>query len=165
VGFRETINQNRNLTMAVAAAIILVVLIVVILQLRGGPAGKIAETRGFFTTNGGQSWFTDSLANIPPYEAPAGTAVRAHVFRCNGQEFVGYLESYTPEGKQAIEQFLAQNPHLPPDPGIYKTELETHQILFRRPDDSEWHPATGPLANEIRMVRCQDGSSAFAVRP
>src|SRR5450432_2046533 len=103
MSIRQKIFQNPRVGMAVAGVAVVIGIISISLQMRNRSVpGTVTES--FFTVDDGKTWFTDSAANIPPYDKDGKQAVRAFVYRCaNGTQFVNHLERFKPEAKTALE--------------------------------------------------------------
>ena len=82
-------------------------------------------TQSWYTDDDGKTWYADDKSLSPPIDHNGKTAVRAYVFSCDGgkHEFVGYLERYTPDARQAIEQARSKvrAEKIPPPPGLYES--------------------------------------------
>ncbi len=96
---------------------------------------RVVEVYFMDTADG--SIFTDKSDQLPPITAPSGKhGVRAFVFACGdcGDEanrFVGWLETYTPEAKKAIE-----TPAAGPEGGMANYELVENGHLVASPDSN-----------------------------
>jgi hypothetical protein len=116
-------------------------------------------------------------SGIAPIHAPSDaenteepTGVRAYIFCCgpcdtsydgmNPQEIaaagaiIGWLERYTPEGRDILMRSNTQRPDTDFETGISNK-------LIRSVDSEQWYPAESPAGNRIRFeVRqhCEDGS-------
>jgi hypothetical protein len=127
MGLREWLNKNQAV-----ATIVVVVLVLAAVALAGYQ--YLSNRRGisttlpdaYFTVDDGKTYFAASTANIPPFDHEGKQAVRAYVFDCGGKRFVGYLERYKPEARQAKLDKKAT-----PATQIYGREL-------KRPGDSTW---------------------------
>jgi hypothetical protein len=93
VGFRETINENRQTVTGITIGLIVVGIGLIVWQMM--PARVPGPpTQCFFSDDDGAHWFADDINKIPPFSHNGHTAVRAYVFRWSGGDFVGYLEKY-----------------------------------------------------------------------
>jgi hypothetical protein len=127
MGIREWINKNQSL--AGGAVVVLVVGAIgwatyQYLANRRTISTKLPDA--YFTIDDGKTYFAASTANIPPFDHQGKQAVRAYVFDCKGTKFVGYLERYKPEARQAKLDKKAT-----PATQIYGREL-------KRPGDAAW---------------------------
>jgi hypothetical protein len=127
MGIREWLNRNQ----AVATVVVLVLVLAAV-----GLAGyqyfsnrRTISTKlpdAYFTIDDGKTYFTASTSNVPPFDHEGKPAVRAYVFDCNGKKFVGYLERYKPDARQAKLDKKAT-----PATQIYGREL-------KRPGETTW---------------------------
>ena len=111
--------------------------------------------RAFYTADDGKTYFTDDAARVPPFFKDGKLAVRAQVFTCDGGKtsFVGYVEMYSPENKQALEKALETG--RPPEPG------KLGMVLVKKPGGNVWvalSPQTVVAYQAIVQVKCPDGS-------
>ncbi|MEQ9461258.1 MAG: hypothetical protein RIG82_09935 [Phycisphaeraceae bacterium] len=114
------------------------------------------------------------IAPIPAPSDPAGvlepTGVRAFIFCCGpcnasydnmtpeqikeAGAIIGWLERYTPEGREILMRRNDQRPDTDFETGISNK-------LVRAVDSDRWYPAESPAANRIRYAtrqHCEDGS-------
>jgi hypothetical protein len=115
------------------------------------PRGN-TETRAYFSDDDGGSFFSDSLAKLPPFDHGGNQAVAAAVFRClgsGGPPFIGYLERYTPKGLNEMKS---------PGPGNY-FEPNQMQVSLPLKGDKGWANFTSPAGTAIVDVHCPDGSA------
>lgn len=166
--FQENSKQRR----LVVVGFLLIVPIVVVLYLwrwnREQNEVTRAMTLAWYTDDDGKSWYSDEKSLMPPFDHDGKTSVRAIVFTCDGDkhEFVGYLERYTPQAKQAIEQSRAQvvADKSPPPVGLYETIAKTGTEV-KRPGDTNWINVDSPQAVTIRKVACPAGGTLQEVNP
>ena len=127
MGLRQWLNNNQAVTT--------VVVLVLVLSAVGWAGFHYLSNRrtittglpdAYFTIDDGKTYFTASTANIPPFDYQGKQAVRAYVFECSGKRFVGYVERYKPEARQAKLDKKAT-----PATQIYGREL-------KRPGDATW---------------------------
>jgi hypothetical protein len=166
MGIREKLNNNPKAAIGIGAVAIALGVVFIALQLSshgGGPSD-----RAYFSTDDGQRWFVDDADKIPPFPHDGKEAVRAHVFHCNGKEFVNHLERYTPERRKLMEATAeaerAGKPPPAPPPAAGRTVMWGQE--FKKPGAKEWVPAgnlarTGPLL----QAKCPDGGEAVPVVP
>jgi hypothetical protein len=125
-------------------------------------------TLAWYTADDGKTWYSDDKSLTPPFDRDGKTSVRAFVFTCDEDkhEFVGYLERYTPEAKQAIENSLTavKTEKEPPPAGLFDTLAKTG-IEVKRPGDSTWINVSSPKAASIRKVACPAGQTLQPVYP
>ena len=166
---REALSKHPRLSMGAAVLCVLVAIASLFLQTRGGSDQSAGNAKAFFTVDDGQTWFTDDLSNLPPFDKDGKQAVRAFVFRCSdGKQFVGYLQRFTPDAKRAIEKINTPDPNRtgPPDTsGVRMAYTAGREV--KRPGDAKWvSGADGPKSAQIIAIKCPNGGGeAAAVEP
>jgi len=147
MGIRQWLNEHpTSATWIFGAAVALALL---------GVVWQIAATRktypsrspdSYFTADDGKTFFVASSDNIPPWDYKGRTAVRAFVFQCDGKKFVGYVERYTSDARNAI---LA---------GKRSPQVERFGRELKKPGDRDW-VKSGDIAVEAKAtdIRCPDG--------
>ncbi len=166
MSIREKLNQHRGFSGGVAVVIVLAAAAIVWNQLTSGPSYS-AVVPNFYTTEDQSAeralaaLFKDDTAKLPPFDKDGKPAYRAYVFTTDGGKtrFVGYLERYTPEGKQLLE--AVQSGQL--------AELSTDQINHRltqsgieikKPGDAEWVlQSNSARAARVLAIAPPDGGS------
>lgn len=106
MGFREKMNDNPGAVAAVVGVVILLMVLLMYLQFRTPKSNlpKPATQKDYFSDDDGQTFYVDDKSNIPPYDHDGKKAYTAAVFMtADGDKFIGYLESYDPADKSAIE--------------------------------------------------------------
>jgi len=106
----------------------------------------------YYTDDDGATYYADSINIVPPYTHNGKTAFRAYVFRCgDGGIFIGYLEAFTPQVKQAKEASLANhdNPPIPEDFG--------RKLKLPLTGDKGWQNSGTPGYLKIMQVHCPNG--------
>jgi hypothetical protein len=128
------------------------------------PAGPRPATSGFFTVDEGQTWFTDDLNRIAPFDKDGKPAVRVYLFECEGSDkpVVGYLERYTTKGKAAFEKYRAEQKA---KPGVMPASLGEFASLgpaameVKRPGDAAWTNTAQKEALSITQFACPSGAT------
>jgi len=110
---------------------------------------KIA-TRCYFTVDNGATWFADAITHIPPYDHNGQVAVKAHVYSCNGKQFVGYLEKYTDDMMETL---------VDPNHGEPSSSDLASNTLVKRPGESTWQLLNTNAGKEILNIKSPDGST------
>lgn len=118
--------------------------------------------------------FRGKLNDYPPTDAPsgAGNGVRVYVFGCGScdeEKLVnGYLEKYTPEGREAAlnarQSFAAGDV----DESRRLDELAAQNKLVRAVDGEQWFPSTSTQGRKIILEaggRACPGTVAFPCQP
>ncbi len=150
MGVREWANHHTKLASASLGAFILVC--------AGGVAAEVMGMRHtikpvllnhYFTTDDGTSFFEAPDTNVPPFDYQGQTAVLAHVFTCDGQKFVGYLERYTDSARKVV---LAG--------GNIPLSVERNGREFKKPGDPKWVSSTDMFGvAKIVAVPCPGGAA------
>jgi hypothetical protein len=101
VGLRDRLNSNPKIGALVGAGLLAMAAALVV-WLRAGEnrtAQAEVQTKGWYSTDDGATWFADDVNKVAPFQTPDGkTAVKAVVFRCgHGKTFVAYLERRAPQ--------------------------------------------------------------------
>jgi hypothetical protein len=127
-------------------------------------------------------------AQIPPIDAPSGkvmddgspAGVGASVFACGGcddksQRFIAYLETYTPEAKQAMLNPGPIDPSAAPPPGgggvgpgAMGPMAAANGHLVRRVEDTRWYSFMSREGAQIVMEatrRCPEGTPPMPCLP
>lgn len=122
----------------------------------------------FYTIDDGKTWFEDELNKPTPFMTGGKEAVEAHVFSCDGKEFVAYLTRYNGKAKAAIEEFNAARKAGKPVDGELAKKMSFASMAgkqYKRPGDKTWVPQ-GQSAEISRMTapKCDDSSLAEKTR-
>jgi len=149
MGAREWLNQHPNVAIGGGITVVLVAIVCIVVEVRAGrhryPAGP---PDSYFTVDDGKTFFVASSGNIPPFDYEGQQAVRAYVFRCGSQKFVGFMERFVPKYHDIV---VAQG--ITPEAMRYGREL-------KRPGDAKWL-LSGDLRAETKLtdVPCPNGST------
>jgi hypothetical protein len=100
MGIREKVNEKPGIAVAVVAIIALLAVFLVYRTFSGPAVPKAdpaaqAAAPAYFTTDDGQTTFTDSSTSVAPFDHDGKQAVKAYMFNVNGKQVVGYLEKYS----------------------------------------------------------------------
>jgi hypothetical protein len=162
MSIREKINEKKNWSIGVASLLMVLGTGAIFYQVSDSFSGT--TSRGptqFYTSDDGITWFTDDSKRLPPFDHEGQQAVLAHVFRCDSNLFVAYLERFTPEAQRIIstvENAARQSkPGDKPPPEL--AQVESAQRFGRevkRPGDKKWVPISHPDAGKIMNVVCPD---------
>jgi hypothetical protein len=110
----------------------------------------------FYDLNTGELFAADS-DSIPPINTPSGklangapAGVRAYVFSYikdsnESEQFIGYLEKYTPEGRKITSYFQKSRDNVTKD---LIRRLEKNRLI-RRVDNESWFPANSSQGQTI----------------
>lgn len=143
LAIRDWINGNPKAIMGITAFSILLFFILIVNQLvsQKSVAVKVPANEWFYDLNTSEL-FAAKTKSLPPIEAPSGplpdgqpAGVRAYVFSYDNEseEFIGFLETLTPEAKE--QKAASANSAVGGVKEWYRGRL------FRRPDEDEWFPA------------------------
>ena len=77
--------------------------VAVVVQLLGNGQRIRSTPEDFYSTDDGKTFFVAAGTNVPPFDYKGQTALRAHVFECDGVQFVGYLDRYKPDVRKKVE--------------------------------------------------------------
>jgi hypothetical protein len=167
VGIRQTLNENPAITAGATGAIIVLAIIFIIVEMHGPRRTVGAPGKLFFTDDDGKTWFTDTATKIPPYTDDKGKeAVLCYVYKCgqNGQEFVGYMLKYTPEGQDRMQKALGP----PNGPMMDIPPTAFTDTVVKKPGDPDWVNRTqgGDTYNNVMKITCPDGGTdIYPVNP
>ena len=165
VRVRELIKGRQSVAIGVAAAMIVGAAVAIYVQARD--AGSPGPGNAYFSTDDGQTFFTDSATKLPPFDRNGKPAYRAHVFECGGKRVVGYLSRYRPEAIAALEEAVAaRGTGKPPRNPAGLAAVGTYGLEIKRPGAPAWANQSDPrAATMIRVFRCPDGSTPTEVDP
>jgi hypothetical protein len=176
----------------VASGFIVVMLVVRVNQFPGQTAAMMTPppiASNYYYDLNTQQLFVDDAELIPPIHtasgeyvaadgAGSGAGVKAYVFACGDcsdptKRFIGYLEMYTPEAQQKMQQFMmqAQQPgaSISPEAYLMYEEGQVSGRLIKRADDEQWVPAESDegalIVNELTMKCPHDQGKDWRLRP
>ena len=138
MGIRQTLNEKKGLTAAVAGGVVVIAIALMAYNLSGPGAPSASEA--YYTTDDGQSYFGGSVKDVPPFQKDGKTAVRAHVYRCTkcGKTFVNHLERYTPEAQKVLATAYASASNEPPANMGEIQNAQMNGAEFKKVGDSKW---------------------------
>jgi hypothetical protein len=149
MGVRQWFNDNARLTAVAVTVVVLAAVGFVVMQvLAARPKIQSGLPDAYFTTDDGKTFFVGNSASVPPFEYKGQQAVRAYVYECGGERFVGYLERFNPEAHKAMTSGNAGPHH-----HIYGREL-------KRPGEANW-TKSGEFAavDKLAEVKCPHGGA------
>ena|ERR1700677_3526001 len=127
MGIREWTEKHPKAIVGLVGGCICVTLVTVVVQVLAGRRTITTQApNNFFTVDDGQTFFTASGSNIPPFDYKGQQAVTAYVFEASGKRFVGYLERYTP----AAHELMVDNK------ANVQTQISGREL--KKPGDSKW---------------------------
>lgn len=167
--FREWANNNSAVVTIVAVVILIMSLGFIIMSASGNKyKPRIVDVYYYDLGNG--ELFLAKSNEIPPVDAPSGPGannipqgVRAYVFSCGecgdkAQQFVGWLEMYTPDAKRALTSPPTPDPNNPQGPEYYDLWEKGHLVSI--PGSSKWVQANseeGFKVMESMQSKCGAG--------
>ena len=106
MALRDSMNSNPLVGVCVVAAIVAVAIVFTVMALSADPDEQFrVDKRWFYDLETKELFETDKTA-VAPIAAPSGKeGVLAHVFGCGdcaGDTFTGYLETNSPEAREAL---------------------------------------------------------------
>lgn len=147
---KEFINRNRGVFTVVALIAVGVAVWTSMRSLRGGP--NFGAETAYYSDDDGKTWFKDSASLITPFEQSGKQVCRAHVFRCKGKEFVGYLEKSNEKPVPAGS--VAPAADKPADGK--QTPVIAGPGFVKKPGTTEWVPRGNfRLAAGVMDVKCE----------
>jgi len=152
------INKNPKIVIGISIASVSIFLLIVIAQLMPYRPPAIPQTykAWFYDLNTGKL-FTAESREIPPIDAPSGklpdgqlAGVKAYVLSYlrepnESERFIGYLEKYTPQGKEIIDSFRKSQKNVTNE----SVQRLNKNRFVRRLDDDHWFLAN---SNEGRVI-------------
>lgn len=159
MGVREWLDKNKQYSTIGAGAMIVLAVGLIVYQL----LPERASTKSWYTTDDGKTWFKDSNRKVAPFQHDGKEAVVAHLFKCDGQTFVGYMTRYKPKGKRMLEEFRAAEDRGEPMDDTKLSGIDW-QLEYKRPGGKQWTSELHHIT-DIMMVDCKDGSPALIVKP
>jgi hypothetical protein len=167
---REAINTSKAASITVAVVIFLLAAAVAIMALK--PQANVVITNAYYTDDDGQTYFSDSIYQVPPFDHNGKTAVRAMVFTYdNGsKEYVAFEMRYTDEWKKKLDAVCAQvvkdGKPLSSVPDFNSVELSQDGWEVKAPGPNHsWVPRNGPKASDVLNQPSPDGSPREADVP
>ena len=154
-------SNSRRYSLVVMGVVILFIG-VTIWWLRGAHGSRSALGAGvgakaWYTSDNGKTWFVDGVSKLTPFDHDGNPAYRCYLYSCDGgtTKFVAYLERYTPEARQQLEDLI--NAKKAPQPGTIE-QLMTNGVEVAQPNTGIWIKATDPRAYSLRQPKCPSGS-------
>lgn len=134
------------------------------------PVKKANLLQAYYTDDGGQTWFKDSVYQVPPFEHNGKEAVIAEVYSYDdgSKEFCAYIAKYTPSAKAKLQQALddAQKAGQPPGSvALYRDpQFMGDATLVKKPGSGgEWIPMSDVRSIDVRSVHAPDGTAVDQV--
>jgi hypothetical protein len=162
MGLRESLGEKKG--MAIVAGAMLLVAAVALRR----EAAPTASNQQFFSADDGRSYFTASVDSVPPFEHDGKPAVRAYVFQCQGERFVGYLERYKEDARRLVlSNITGKSAAATPQQVAAVQQAQMNGREVKRPGEKQWVNLLSPEGAKVAAVRCPAGKSGTpeAVEP
>lgn len=160
MGLRDNINKNPAIGFAIAA-LGLVLAVALIIWTLSGSSDPVAPNQEYYTVDDGQTWFAAPKNSYAPFEHEGKTAVRAAVFECDGEQFVGYLERYKAEFHEQLVAATADGGT--PSQGLVQAAAISGLEIKKPGEDAWFGKENGDEFGRIQTVRCPEGGLARPV--
>jgi len=108
ISVRELLQQPRT-GLTVVAFLALTAIGIAVFNRQPAPAKSDPDV-AFYSDDDGQTYFKDSIYRFAPFDHNGKTADIAIVCTDGKQNFVGYLERYTPEARKQLQSAYDANP-------------------------------------------------------
>lgn len=159
MGIRQTLNQRPTITTGAVAILLAVLGIIMWRTIGGGPAGQ-SGSKAFFTVDDGNTWFTDDIRKVAPFDKDGKPAYQCFVWTCDGgkTKFVSHLHRYTPEAKKRLEEAQAKGSK--PDAASVKIIMTGVEVKSPGSGDDPkyWINDRDPRAGRIMQPVCKEGN-------
>jgi len=157
-------SKRRQLLLGTGLTLLVVGLVAYVVYAIADARPQATVRQAFFTTDGGETLFAAPADRRAPFEHKGADAVLAHVYQCDGEEFVAYLERFSPEAMSVFAEVEAYaetaQPGDPPPPMLDRARaLARGGREVRRPGEEQWVPRDSPQGSAIvDNIECPDGS-------
>jgi hypothetical protein len=162
MGLRETINQKKGLTTAIAVVIMVGAIAFLAYQMFNTGANASSESmQAFYTTDDGKSFFQADSSNLSPFMHEGKEAFQAHMFTCDDGKtlFVGYMSRLPADALAKVRAAQGGSPE--------EYDLALSQAFavgeIRRPGDTEWVKRGTPAAAKVARPPCPNGGELKAI--
>jgi hypothetical protein len=169
MGIVDTMRQKKGAMTGAAIGFVFLAAVSMAYQL--WPQKHYSSTLTYFSDDDGNTWFLDSVDNVPPYDHDGKQAVRAVIYSYdNGsKKFCGYLMRFGPSVEKSVQAAIVA--------GAKKQPPETPQGIMngiefnaswevKKPNSTDpWFRITSPKAQEALQVKSPDGSILDSVLP
>ena len=163
---KDKAGKSRTFGWGVGIALLVAAVGAVVYQARDLVPQRQAGPQAYYTTDDGKTLFGHDPSALAPFDHGGKPAVLAHVYRCDGQQFVAYLERYTPEAIKAAGQLKAAS-NVEPGPNAPRVDPRAIQLAttpagreVKRPGDPAWVPVLGGAGARITTVKCPHGKGS-----
>jgi hypothetical protein len=164
MSIRERLQGNKITGVVIGASLLFVAAIAIAIQF--WPQKKPDLARQYYSVDDGQTWFSDEVSHVAPFDHDGKTAVIAEIYTYdNGNKmFCPYLAKYTDDAKKRLEAEIA-DAKAKGEPVDAVPLL--HDSLFMRANtmvklagpNNSWIAYTDPRAAEVFSIHTPDGSA------
>ena len=147
-----------------AAAMLFVAAIAIAIQF--WPQKKPNLARQYYTVDDGQTWFSDQVSHVAPFDHDGKTAVIAEIYSYDdgSKTFCAYLAKYTDDAKKQLEAQIAdaQAKGQPVDavPLLHDALFMRSNMFVKLPGPkNSWMAYTDPRAAEVFSIHTPDGTA------
>ncbi len=104
---RERMQSNTKVRLGAGVGLLLVAAMALAIQY--WPQKKPNLELQYFTDDDGQTWFSDDISHVAPFDHNGRTAVIAEIFSYDkgSKKFCAYIEKYAPQAKEKLDQAIA----------------------------------------------------------
>lgn len=183
MSMRTWMEEHRGLVTLAAVLLLAASIGVGFWQLRPSYTGGLPQNAWFYDTES-KELFPASIHELPSIPGPskkvgadgAPTGVRAYVYTCGGcgpkERFIGYLENFTPEAKQArADGEKVENGEMPSNGtremiGVYQAREAEGRMVTAAPRDGtaiSWVTLASPEGGQIAIAplsKCGEGKKS-----
>lgn len=164
MSIRERLQGSKVTGVAVAASLLFIAAIAVAVQF--WPQKRPDLARQYYTVDDGQTWFSDEVSHVAPFDRDGKAAVIAEIYTYDdgSKTFCAYLAKYTDDAKKRLETEIAdaQAKGQPADavPLLHDALFMRSNTLVKLPGpNNSWLAYTDPRASEIFSIHSPDGSA------
>lgn len=160
---RQFANRNGGVITAAAVVLLLICGWFIVRQARSMFSSNLPGG-SYYTTDDGKSWFKDDFNKTTPFMVDGKEAVEAHVFSCDGKEFVAYMTRFNPQAKKAIDEFSAARAAGKPVEAELAKKMSFASMAgkeYKRPGEGQWIPqGQSSEISKMTTPKCDDNSAA-----
>jgi hypothetical protein len=163
MAIRERLRSNTLLGVGISVGLLLVAAMALAIQY--WPQKKANLNLRYYTDDDGQTWFSDDISHVAPYDHDGKTAVMAEIFSYdNGsKKFCAYEEKYTSKAKEQIDNAIAharaKGEPVNEVPLLRDPFFKRANLLVKLPGiNNPWLAYSDPRANQVFSIHSPDGS-------
>jgi len=161
MGLRDAIQNQKNVTIAIAVLAIAGATVAIAFEMKSSPVVRIKQT--YYSDDDGQTYFLDDVDKLVPFDHNGKQACQAYVFKSsNGTVFVGYLARYTDQAKARLQELRS---HLDGEVGQEILDTISAGTEVKRPGDANWYPQSSAQGQQIMLAKSPDGGNVVGVLP